>query len=598
MLVFGDQVRTGETRARIAALSAALAAVAAARPGIERHSALASAFIDASEVAQAIADADFAGRGCDDRSAGQDAAMALVLALARALGLSWDSAFRAPFAVPMKALGTLAATPLPDALEWKVAEGFAFYAVYPEAYWRAAATCDGDVSRVVGIRSIGLPLAAMVAARLGAGPPLTVRPVGDPFRRRLSLAADYAADLANGEAVAIVDEGPGLSGSSFGAVAGHLCARGLPEHRVHFFPSHRGGPGPEAEPRWREAWLRSRRHVVAADDLILQPGDPVRHLSAWFEDLLGKPIEPLRDLSGGTWRALHFRSTAEWPPADLHQERRKLLLRTETGDYLLKFVGLGREGMRKAERAKALAAAGFAPETFGYRYGFTAERWMGEAVPLRPGRFDRERLLETLGRYMAFRIGRFPATPDDGACLETLTAMARRNISLALGAAAAERLPSRPPAARLDEKIETDGRMHPWEWLALPDGRILKADGVDHHAAHDLVGCQDPAWDVAGATIELGLTAQEQRTLLAAIAERSGRSIDPRLIAFLTPCYLAFQLGAAKLAADALAAACPDEAARLRAERSRYAGLLTACLGPVGSAGPLLVAAAAASPSL
>ncbi len=597
MLVFGDQVRTSETRARLAGLSTSLAGIAAARPGIDRHSALASAFIDASAVAQAIADAEFAVRGCDDRSAAQDAAMTLVMALARALGCSWDSAFRAPVTIPRIELRRLASSILPDALEWKVAEGFAFYAVYPEAYWRAAAACEG-VSRVVGIRSIGLPLAAMVAARLGAGRPLTVRPIGDPFRRTLSLAPAYAADLAHGGSVAIVDEGPGLSGSSFGALAEHLGARGLPEHRVRFFPSHRGGPGPEAEPGWREAWLRSRRHVVAVDDLILQPSDPARHLASWFEDLLGKATEPLRDLSGGAWRALHFRSPAEWPPANLHQERRKLLLRTETGDYLLKFVGLGPEGMRKAERAKALAAAGFAPETFGYRHGFLAERWLSEAVPLRPRGFDRARLIETLGRYIAFRIGRFPAARDDGARFETLIGMARRNTSLALGAAAAERLPPRPPAGLFGGRIETDGRMHPWEWLALPDGRLLKADGVDHHAAHDLIGCQDPAWDVAGATIELGLTAQEQRTLLAAVAEQSGRSIDPRLVAFLTPCYLAFQLGAAKLAADALATACPDEAARLRAERSRYAQLLTTSLEAAGSAGAGLVAAAAASPSL
>ncbi|WP_431268207.1 hypothetical protein [Dankookia sp. P2] len=60
---------------------------------------------------------------------------------------------------------------------------------------------------------------------------------------------------------------------------------------------------------------------------------------------------------------------------------------------------------------------------------------------------------------------------------------------------------------------------------------------MDHHAAHDLIGCQDIAWDVAGAMVELGLDPV--------------LPVDRGLLGFLLPCYCAFQLGAWTMALDA-----------------------------------------------
>jgi hypothetical protein len=37
----------------------------------------------------------------------------------------------------------------------------------------------------------------------------------------------------------------------------------------------------------------------------------------------------------------------------------------------------------------------------------------------------------------------------------------------------------------------------------------VKLDGLDHHAGHELSGCQDLLRDVAGAEAELGLTSRE-----------------------------------------------------------------------------------------
>ena len=88
---------------------------------------------------------------------------------------------------------------------------------------------------VIGIRSIGTGLAALVAAALGAKPPVTVRPTGHPFRREVSSGPSLHGGAYRGSHApyAIVDEGPGLSGSSFGAVADWLEARGVAGARAH-----------------------------------------------------------------------------------------------------------------------------------------------------------------------------------------------------------------------------------------------------------------------------------------------------------------------------------------------------------------------------
>ena len=59
-------------------------------------------------------------------------------------------------------------------------------------------------------------------------------------------------------------------------------------------------------------------------------------------------------------------------------------------------------------------------------------------------------------------------------------------------------------------RVETDNRLHAWEWLHTPDGRLLKTDALDHHAGHDLIGCQDITWDIAGATVELDLSDRSE----------------------------------------------------------------------------------------
>jgi hypothetical protein len=577
MLVYGDGVRTERPGDRLAALTRDIAAVWAASRGIVRHGDLVAAFIAAGELAQGLADADFERLGVDTRTATGVDAMRLLIALARAVGRSWTSGFGELGESPLPLLKALQATALPDRIRVSRPEGYAFYALYPEATIEAAKALSARALEIIGLRSIGIGLAAAVAAGAGRDEAVTARPIGHPFRRELRLSDDLSADLLSDPAAefAVVDEGPGLSGSSFGCVADLLEDRGVARNRIHFFPSHPGSPGPQASPRHRERWDKARRHCVGFDDLVLRAPRPAHRLEAWVADLVGEPVTPTADLSGGAWRGHHFSSEAAWPPANTQQERRKFLLRTADGPWLLKFAGLGHYGVDKLALAQELASAGFAPSVAGFRHGFVVGRWLAAARPLRALPADRRGAVERIGCYLGFRAKRFPADRP-GASLDKLAAMAARNIGLGLGEASARALA--PWTVRLEKlarhvrPVRTDNRLHPWEWL-VADGRLVKADALDHHAGHDLVGCQDIAWDIAGAAVEFGLTREEAERLCAVAGRESGRAVAPELVDFLTPCYLAFQLGAFSLAADAHVYD-PAEAARLRAAAGRYTDLL------------------------
>jgi hypothetical protein len=121
--------------------------------------------------------------------------------------------------------------------------------------------------------------------------------------------------------------------------------------------------------------------------------------------------------------------------------------------------------------------------------------------------------------------------------------------------------------------------MHPWEWLVCRDGRLLKTDALDHHAAHDLVGCQDIAWDVVGAAVELGLTPSEREAVCTIVAGATRRPIPPALLRIYEPCYLAFHMGACALGRDALMGFV-RESARLDLRRQSYAKALQRALSP------------------
>jgi hypothetical protein len=577
MLVYGDQVRTAHAAVEIAELGRRIATLDAPGPPFERHARLAGLFIAASELAQGIADAAMARQGGDAPSPDQDAALALLMRLAQGLDASWR---RREALVEggdlQRRLDQLAAVAPAGPLQLKTAEGYAFYALYPEAYAEAARRLSvGADALVIGVRSIGLGLAAVAAVALGAEPPISVRPVGHPFDRQLQLTPALEARIRGRahQPFVVVDEGPGLSGSSFGAVADALERLGVPPGRIAFLPGHGGDLGPQASAQHRARWAAAERPCVDFDALAGE------RLATWFSDLTGGEPGRIEDMSGGRWRAAVQPDEADWPAVDASKERRKFRLRSGDGaSWLLKFAGLGATGERAFDHARRLGEAGLSPPALAFRHGVIATPWLDGAAPLRLRREDRLTFVAHLGRYLGWRAANLPAPPDAGATLPELLEMARVNAAEALGegALAAPALqPGAWAAAGPLRRVWTDNRLHAHEWLTTPDGRWLKTDAVDHAGAHDLLGAQDSAWDVAGAEVEFDLSPDEAALLRRTLAEHA--PIDPGLFRLLRPAYLAFQLGAWSMAADAHAG-WPEEAARLRRVAARYRERLADCL--------------------
>jgi hypothetical protein len=591
MLCYDDSTMPMVPRARLGAASHAWSA-AGDRGVFGAHAARVGAFISVSQILQGVADAAFATSGLDDETQATRDIAAVLHAMAGCIADGATPPDEERLAAATRALDRLAGGPADGhAPDWRdapvacrPAEGYAFYALYPEAFMVAARGSGlGPDTQVIGLRSIGAGLAAMVAAGLGAAPAATLRPTGHPFARTVLPGRGLRRRwLGAGDvAFAVVDEGPGLSGSSFRAVVQALEDLGIDGDRIHLFPSHDGGPGPRAPAGWGQRWQAIHRHAASADAFLLEQGAsaPPR-LAAWVGDVVRAPVREVADLSAGSWRSRFWADPSAWPAAAPISERRKVLATTDRGDVLARFAGLGSAGEESLALARALAACGFVPQPLGLRHGFLVERWHGDARPM-VGEDDRSAVMEHLPSYLAARAHLFPALGRRGASLATLAAMVERNAGLRLGpdgAEAAAALVRR--AGDLGERVRPvriDGRLDLHEWLQCPDGRILKADAVDHHDDHGLVGCQDLAWDVAGASVEFELSREETDALRARIAARGTPAPDAELVAFYRPCYAAYRMGADVLAQEAAGEGA--DAARLARRADRYAGVLRQSLG-------------------
>ncbi|MDO3436621.1 hypothetical protein QWJ46_28715 [Rhizobium sp. CBN3] len=582
MLVYGDVEHIENAAAVRASISQIIMACIDMQPSRQRHEALVRAFILTGELVQGLADQEFGRIGADDMSELQDAGAKLLRIQARAIMQSWRNGFAGSLSFPEDWTAKLDSLASADPVRMKRAEGYAFYALYPESYIEAASISNLTPKTVVlGIRSIGTGLAALVSAALGAEPAYSLRPTGHPFERRVRVTPAFSKRILadRNTDFAIVDEGPGLSGSSFGCIADWLQANGVASGRLHFFPSHTGEPGPRASEPHRSRWRDRPRHVVSFDDLALKAQDPKHRLQTWAADVVGVERSSWRDLSGGAWRAVRYRNPSYWPPSYMQMEKRKFLMEAEGGAWHVKFAGLCGSDVDKARRGSLLSEAGFIPKIAGTCYGFIVEEWL-DGTPLDNSGASRRDIVDHLGRYLGFRARHLPAR-NGGASIRKLCEMAVFNIAEAAGSDTAEKLRcviDRPErlAGRL-RRVDTDNRLHPWEWLTTTSGRIMKTDALDHNAAHDLIGCQDIAWDVAGACVEFEFSSKERDRLANLVSREADCDLRGDVLNFFEPCYLGFQIG---LWSQARVSVDGAEAERVENTIKRYLDRLRQLIGP------------------
>jgi hypothetical protein len=431
-----------------------------------------------------------------------------------------------------ESIAALGKLELPRTAQVGVPEGYAWYALYPEMYRAAARRFAREQNAreavVLGIRNIGTSLSAVVAAELeSAGCAVrswTVRPRGHPFQRELVLDERLEQELAEqrGAWFAVVDEGPGLSGSSMTSVAEKLAALGAPEGRIVLFPSWAPDGSAFVSEAARERWKRHAKYTTP------------------FEEIAGRiaGCATGQDLGAGQWRRLLYGSERDWPAVQPQHERRKYLSRGR----LYKFAGLGRFGRSKFELARELAGAGFSPPAAGLADGFIEF----DFVPGRPlAAADAGRpLLDRIAGYLNWRAGHLRAAKP--VVFDPLAEMIRVNVEEALGPGEVCDLERWRGMIGGQPAVAVDGRMQPHEWLATAGG-YLKTDSTDHHDDHFVPGFADIAWDIAGACVESELSEDATTYLVSRCADRE---LERRL-PFYILAYLSFRVGYAAMAGNA-----------------------------------------------
>ena len=414
-----------------------------------------------------------------------------------------------------------------DRYEIAVQEGFSYYALHPR---KVALLLDGlglpPRMAVIGIRSIGVALSAVACTALRLRDVqcerITVRPTGHPYDRQLELTPELRAwvERSGDAGFLIVDEGPGISGSSFLAVAEALSRCGVAGERIHMVGSRTVDPAGLRAPNAPERWARYHFHVMQNEPL--------------------PPEGAGESLSGGTWRR-HFHCAESTVPASWAALEPAKFLACDK-QSIFKFEGFGHYGEAIGVRARLLAAGGFAPRYLGNQRGF------GE-YELVPGRMlerhDRSaELLARMADYLAFRLAHFGS---DAAQSPEIEKMLRWNWQLEFGA----ELSDAESRLRICRVVVCDGRMMPHEWLRTDGGELLKLDADLHGDNHFFPGPCDIAWDVAGAIVEWELQGEMRDLFIREYEVRSGDAITERLAPYLLA-YSIFCMGWSKMAALAM----------------------------------------------
>jgi len=443
----------------------------------------------------------------------------------------------------------------PDWTSISPPEGFTYYALHPLDFARVTAQLPAEPRpcAVIGIRSVGTTLSAMAVAAIRlagrASSRITVRPIGHPYARQIEFDRDQhqwiRQRLLEGAQFAIVDEGPGRSGSTFLSVAEALLRAGVSRERITIVGSRE--PDPESLCAKNAAGRWSEFRYLATSPCV----------NTRFKECLYA--------GGGCWRDFFFADKRDWPESWTQTERLKFISSDQR--TLFKFEGMGRIGADARQRAFALSESGLGPPARdagdGFlRYGFVKGRRLLSSDMS-------SSLLDTMARYCAFRASNFA---EDSRSPSQLKQMVEFNIQQEFGITVVI------PENEFDypNPVLVDGRMQAHEWILTAPDKFIKTDGIDHGDNHFFPGPCDIAWDLAGIAIEWQLRPSALRRLLQEFARRSGFDATPRLPPYLLA-YAVFRMSFCRMARDSVRGSA--EQPRFTAAYCRYrndvASLLT-----------------------
>jgi hypothetical protein len=433
-------------------------------------------------------------------------------------------------------------------------EGFAYYALHPLAYANVIRQIPASEHLlVVGIRSIGTTLSAVATAAAHArgivAERITVRPQGHPYNRTAEFTAEQMAAVSRavsmGASFAVVDEGPGLSGSSFLAVAEALERAGASPEKIFLVSAHEPNVNALCAENAPRRWQRFKCIPAAME--------------------ARRPAEAVEFIGGGHWRS-PLLNEAEWPAAWTSFERLKYLSSSGHSERrFFKLAGLGHYGDVVLEREREVAIAGFGPMPRKESDGFISYPWM-DGRPLSATDLS-AKVLAMLAEYCAFRQRAFAVALSD---LDALRQMAEHNLhELGLDL---------PVELRLERPVIADGKMQPHEWLLIVDGKLLKTDSGSHGDDHFFPGPTDIAWDLAGAIVEWKMNAEQTTEFLNLYYRASGDDASTRIDGFIKA-YAVFRLAYCLMAANAMTGS--DEQPRLQDAAATYRAVLIRVQTPI-----------------
>jgi hypothetical protein len=444
---------------------------------------------------------------------------------------------------------------VPEQLTISPPEGFAYYALHPCDFARLAESVPPPSGRaaVIGIRSIGTTLSAVVSASLRhqgqAAERITVRPAGHPYNRVTEFSPDQCdwicRQLDQDVHFLVVDEGPGRSGSSFLSVAEGLMKAGVRSERITLLGSRPVDPSAlcadEAATRW------SQFHFLS----------PVMQTYERFKNDFY--------VGGGEWRNF-LHSNSNWPESWPQMERLKFLSADRT--CLFKFEGFGQFGRNVLERASVLSQAGLGPHAEDAGDGIISYSVIQGA---RPTSSDiSSELLQHIAEYCAFRAREFSWHEPVSSQLGEMTQF---NLQSQFGSAA----DFSPELLQTANPVLVDGRMQPHEWV-LRNQKLIKVDATTHGDDHFFPGPTDIAWDLAGTIVEWSLDQSATDFLLQRFQQVSGDDVRSRIDHFVLA-YTIFRLGYCSMALTTVKGT--SEEARLTAARERYErGVLSRLANP------------------
>lgn len=404
----------------------------------------------------------------------------------------------------------LTAAELPGKLKYKLDEGFLYRGYFPEGFFNSAEKFYNDFNPetvyCIGIRSIGISFSAAAAAFLddkGCKIHLvSLRTRGDYENRYISLNPKFLEKLNKNKNAfyLIIDEGSGLRGSSFDAVAEYLSSRGVNDEKIIFLST----PSDV-----KERWNKYKKYVTTFNELWIESGK--------LQELVSlDPIIPYSD-----------------------KEKLKFIAQNSLGKLLIKFIGLGEFGRSVYNKLKRLSDNEFIPQILAFKSGFLISNSI-IGTPLLKDYRSRS-FFRFAASYFMFIENNFKCTQSKTS--EEIFNMTKENIERSLGCEWSKKL-----LERKEDFIEhirkdaclIDRNIQPNKWIKA-QGRYYKTDPFEDLADHIFPECLNITWNIASFIIEFNLDEDETSIFLNNFpSEKINRLKED--IPFYSIAYCAFRL--------------------------------------------------------